>query len=171
MIVVMSAALVSCGSGERDVAATTIPAETALDAQISSAMQGAQLDVWGGGTPSPGGSTSMFFHRGHRAAEVYWTTDGWCVARLFTWSVERATSVTRFEVRYVTDRMFDDCVAAGEDELVLEVHDAARASGGQTLFGSYPDVNGTWTIRTACPTTGAAPCAFPGAAAAAAPWI
>jgi hypothetical protein len=169
--VVMSVALVSCGSGERDTAATTIPAEPALGAQISSAMQGAQLDVWGGGTPSPGGSTSMFFHRGHHAAEVYWTTNGWCVARLFTWSVERASSATRFDVRYVTDRTFDDCVAAGGDELVLEVYDEARAKGGWTLFGSYPDAHHTWTTRTACPTTGAAPCGFPGAAAAAAPWI
>lgn len=163
---------VSCGGRKAAEPSDSTPSSS-FESTIAASMQGAQLDVWGGGMPSPGGSTSMFFHRGDRAAEVYWTTNGWCVARLFTWSVERATSATRFDVRYVTHRSFDGCVAGTDHDLVLEVYDQSQSNGGRTLFGSYPDIDGTWTTRTACavgPAT-VSPCGFPAAAAGAAPWI
>jgi hypothetical protein len=172
--VAMAGALVSCGHGDGGTSversASTPPA---LESAIATAMQGSQLDVWGGGEPAPGGTTTMFVHRGHRAAEVYWTTDGWCVSRLFTWSVEHAVSATRFDVRYVANRKFADCVVASDDELVLEVFDESQTSGQRVMFGAYPSTDGTWTTRTTCSIreSAPAPCGFPAAAAAAAPWI
>jgi hypothetical protein len=134
-------------------------------ASITAELEGVQLDVWGGGEPAPGGTTSMFVHHGDRAAEVYWTTDGWCLARVYTWSLRHVLSDRAFDIHYEMDDQFTDCVMDGSDALDLRVFDVQHSANGATTYqGAYAE---TWTVRTKCSTTwnAAAPCGFNEAAA------
>lgn len=163
---------VSCG-GRTDAEPSDSTPSSSFESTIAASMQGAQLEVWGGGVPAPGGTTSMFVHRGNRAAEVYWTTNGWCVARLFTWSLEHVVSATRFDIRYVADRKFERCVQGAADDLVLQVYDESQSNGVSVQLGAYPALESTWVTRARCSVgaSATAPCGFTAAAAAAAPWI
>lgn len=150
---VMAAAMVSCATAE---AAAPSP-----EAGIVRSMQGVQLDVWGGGAPAPGRTTTMFVHHGDRAAELYWTTDGWCLARVLRWTVEDAQSATSFTIRYVAVEQHTACLMdSGDVELlrVVEVHDG----GGPVTMTGLWTTNDTWTVRTRCSEywDAPAPCGF-----------
>jgi hypothetical protein len=160
----MAGSAVSCGLAPDDTASAEASAASLLESTIAAQFEGVQLDVWGGGQPSPGSTTTAFVHHGSRAAEMYWKTDGWCLARVYTWSVQHAVSEESFTVRYEVDEQFTDCVVDTSDVLELNVFDVQHDLHGATYFGAYPD---TWTVRTQCTATwnSSSPCGFADVAA------
>lgn len=130
---------------------------------------GVMLDVWGGGDPSPGSTTTMFVHRGDRAAELYWTTGGWCLARVHRWALESVYSGRAFDAVYTVQQRFPDCMAGDESSVRFRVFDVHRIGGATVYVGADDEM---WTERTLCGSVWgpAGPCGFPGAAAAVPPW-
>ncbi len=165
LLVVSSGTVAAAGEHSRPATSVDRSAGRSLEQVIAAGMEGVQLDVWEGGAPSPGRTTTLFVHHGDRAAMLYWTTDGWCLARVYSWSVERAVSVSDFEVRYVPQQEFGDCVMAGDAVDVLKVVDVAHTARGDSVLASWNAA--TWTVRTTCPGAwnGPTPCGFAGVAA------
>ena len=161
----MLAMVVSCGTAQ--AATATTPMDRPLDQVIAAGMEGVQLDVWEGGAASPGRTTTLFVHHGDRAAMLYWKTDGWCLARVYTWSIEDAVSASNFEVRYVPREVVEDCVMASTRADLLTVVDVEHLLGGTTYRASWSGSTVTTTVRTKCTSQwdAAAPCGFAEAAA------
>lgn len=150
------ASLASCtprdaGAGEASVA------------DIAASLEGVQLDVWNGGRPSPGGSTTLFVHHDQWAAELYWKTEGWCLAHEYSWTVDDAVSAREFRVVYQVEQEYTDCVMAWGDTLSLSV----TSRGSEWLDGRYTVPFEQHTQRTVCSTAwdDPAPCGFVDAAA------
>ena len=143
-----------------------------VEQRIVASMQGAQLDVWVGGEPAPGRTTTMFVHRGLRAAELYWTTDGWCLARTFAWRLEHVQSDVAFDVRYTVDGQDTRCLMDDGDTLVVRLFDIGRVDGRRTWAGANSTPATGWTQRTHCTPAwdDPAPCGFPVEAITAAAW-
>jgi hypothetical protein len=160
-------AWVSVACAGAAAASTTPPSEPSLASTIAASMEGVQLEVVGGGAAAPGGSTVLFVHHGGRAAEVYWTTDGWCLSRVYTWKVEHATSSTSFELAYDVDHQYTDCVMAGVDHQVLAVSAAHHMLGQTSYDGVYTSGSGDAVVRTQCTSIWdyPSPCGFSAAAA------
>jgi hypothetical protein len=141
-----------------------------LDKTIASHWQGAQLDVIGGGAPTPGGNTVMYFLKGDWGAEVYWKTKNeWCALSTFNWKVTRATSPQAFSLDFREIHHFDACLAVPGDSHLVWMPTSTRTAAGRTVY------DGTYTFpvrydasRTMCSSNWAdpAPCGFPAAAAA-----
>jgi hypothetical protein len=157
----MAGSLVSC-----TVSASAESSATSLAHRIARSFEGAQLDVWGGGTPKPGSTTSMFFHHGTWAAEVYWTTDGWCLSRVYDWSVVDAVNEQRFSVEYRVVQEFPSCVNGFGHRLLLKVAGDGRAGDRSTFTAAYVAPFEQPTVRTICSTAwdDPSPCGFPAAA-------
>lgn len=155
----MTVAVVSCAAA--DAAASEAVGVRSMETVIARSLQGTQLDVWGGGPPTPGRATTMFVHRGDRAVELYWRTDGWCLARVLRWTVEDAHSASSFSIRYVAVRQYTDCLRDSGAAEVLRVVDVDGDTGRPTLTGWWA-ANDTWTVRTACSDRwdDPAPCGF-----------
>lgn len=145
--------------------AAAAAADTERD--VAASLQGVQVDVWDGGAPSPGRTTTMFVHRGDRALELYWTTDGWCVARAFTWRLEHVRARDSFDVLYSVIRQDTDCVMEEGDSVRYRVVAVDEAEGRTTWTGSYVREGGQWSVRTACAARWDAPspCGFADAGA------
>lgn len=162
--------LLSCGEagvpGSALLGVPHGPAESidpALEERIAGEMEGVQLDVWGGGRASPGRTTSMFFHHGDWAAQTYFTTDGWCLSRVYSWEVLSATSEQEFRLEYSVVEEFPDCVMPFGDELSFHVH----SRSGEWLDGEYVGPYDEYAQRTVCATAwdDPIPCGFADAAA------
>ncbi len=170
------AGLVSCGGSERSAG----PAEGISSAEVTSGAdaasrlqrairdewQGVQLDVYGGGDPAPGGTTTMLVQHGRWAAELYWKTDGWCLSRVYDWAVSHAVTESRFDVQYRVVQEHDDCVMGWGTRMVLAVDQAAVVDGRATWSGSYRLPAVQPTVRTQCSADwqDPAPCGFADAA-------
>jgi hypothetical protein len=157
----------STACAEAAAASTTSSSSPSLESIIAASMEGVQLEVVGGGAAAPGGSTMLFVHHGARAAEVYWTTDGWCLSRVYTWRVQHATSSTSFDVAYDVDQQYTDCVMAGERHSVLAVSAAHHLIGQASYDGVYTSGSGDAVVRTQCTPQWdyPSPCGFRAAAA------
>jgi hypothetical protein len=140
-----------------------------LDERIASHWQGAQLDVVGSGAPAPGGTTTMFFHKGSWAAMIYWKTkDAWCVARTYTWSVTKVTSESAFSLDYQVVDSFPSCVPDEGPQLEWAAT-GSHVVGASTVYDGHYAVPAVFDAsRTVCSNDWAdkAPCGFPAAAAA-----
>ena len=156
---VMLGVMVSCATAEAAARSTDGP--RSLEAVIAESMQGAQLDVWGGGSPSPGRTTTLFVHHGHAAAELYWTTDGWCLARELRWTIEDVHSATNFRVRYVATEQYPSCLMDTGRVEELQVVGTDDAAGLLRLTAVWRPGD-TWTVRTRCSVRwdDPAPCGF-----------
>jgi hypothetical protein len=148
--------------------AAPAPSSTSpFDAAIQDEWEGVQLEV-SGATPGPGGGTTMFFHHGTWAAEVYWRSpDDWCLARVYDWSVASATGTTSFNIEYSVAQEYVDCVPHWGEQLVLAVS-GARVSDGRTVYdASYTVGFQRPTLRVKCAHewNADAPCGFSMAAA------
>ncbi len=156
----MLALLVSCGAAQ--AAATTTPMDRSLDDIIAVRMEGVQLEVWGGGAPSPGRTTTLFAHHGDHAAMLYWNTDGWCLARVYSWSIEHVQSQSSFEVRYVTEQEFPDCLMHADGEAVLKVVAVDHLLGETRYTASWAGAAANWAVRTQCTNQwdASSPCGF-----------
>jgi hypothetical protein len=153
---------VTVSSAPAAAATTGVGNARSLSAAIARGLQGTQLDVWGGGVPSPGRATTMFVHRGDRAVELYWTTDGWCLARILRWTVEDVHSASSFAIRYVAVRQYPDCLMVSGAEEVLRVVDIDVDDAGRPALTGWWAANDTWTVRTTCSDrwNDPAPCGF-----------
>jgi hypothetical protein len=173
VLLAVSAACATADAGssrDASVAAdglTSNVAPSSLADAIAAGMEGAQLDVFGGGRATPGATTTMFVHHGDRAAEAYWTTDGWCLSRVYTWSVENVVSATEFDVRYDVQQQYTDCVMDWGRQLVLHVTDVDHLVGQTSYVGAYTSPFQTATVRTKCTSrwNTPSPCGFSEASA------
>ncbi len=166
----------SCGNGSHSATpparvssaevTSSVEVSSRLQGAISEELQGVQLDVYGGGEPAPGGTTTMLVQHGHWAAELYWKTDGWCLSRVYQWAVSNALSESRFDVQYLVGRELDDCVMSWGTRMVLSVEHAGVVDGRVTWFGTYRLPAEQATVRTQCSSDwrDPAPCGFADAA-------
>lgn len=162
--------LLSCGGSSVPGAAMegvphgpAVSVDPALEARIADELQGVQLEVWGSGQPSPGRTTSMFFHVGDRAAQTYFTTDGWCLSRVYSWKVLGAEDEQTFRLQYTVEAEYPDCAMPFGDELSFHVH--SRSS--EWLDGEYVTPFDHHAQRTVCASEwdDPIPCGFADAAA------
>jgi hypothetical protein len=162
--------ILSCGaSGAPGAALEGVPhgavasIDPELEARIADELEGVQLEVWGGGRASPGRTTSMFFHHGDWAAQTYFTTDGWCLSRTYSWKVLGAESEQTFRLEYTVVEEFPDCAMPFGDELSFHVHSRSR----EWLDGEYVTPYDHGAQRTVCAEVwdDPIPCGFADAAA------
>ena len=167
-----SASTIARGAGGPRPAAYVFPAgdPNTLEGRIANRMEGAQLDVLRGGAPTPGATTEIVFHHGNWAAEVYWKTDGWCLARVYTWRVLDAVSETQFRLDYRVTQEYTDCIMHWGDHQRLDVTGVRTVNGLTTLDARYGPPSDEPTTRTVCSMQwdDGSPCGF-GAAAAVRP--
>ncbi len=162
--------MLSCGtSGPPGAALEGVPhrpavsVDPALEASIAAEMEGVHLEVWGSSRPSPGRTTSMFFHHGDRAAQAYFTTDGWCLSRVYSWQVLGAENDQTFRLQYTVEEEYPDCAMPFGGELSFHVH--SRSS--EWLDGEYVTPYDHAAQRTVCAEEwdDPIPCGFADAAA------
>ena len=162
--------ILSCGaSGPPGAALVGVPhgpavsIDPTLESSIAAEMEGVQLEVWGSSEPSPGRTTSMFFHHGDRAVQTYFTTDGWCLSRVYSWKVLGAESDQTFRLQYTVEEEHPECAMPFGDELSFHVH--SRSS--EWLDGEYVTPYDHHAQRTVCATEwdDPIPCGFADAAA------
>ena len=142
------------------------PSAVGVEQAVANSLEGVQVDVWDGGAPSPGRTTTMLVHHGDRALELYWTTQGWCVARDYAWRLDHVWSTNSFDVTYTVVQQDTDCMAADGDTVRYRVADGEVVDGRTTWTGMYMATE-QWSTRTSCTARwdDPSPCGFADAGA------
>jgi hypothetical protein len=146
------------------VASSPIPgsgsSSTELADSIAASLEGIHVDVLGGGDPSPGRTTTVVTHSGQTAVENYWTTDGWCRSRVYSWEVTDVVDATRFTIAYHVEWEDSSCMSHWGDDIALEVTSVRQVEGDTVIEGRYDSVWDEPTVRTVCSRADAGGCAI-----------
>jgi surface antigen len=162
----MAAALLGCGTSSAmvRVASSPIPgaapSSTGLTDSIAASLEGIHVDVLGGGDPAPGRTTTVLAHSGTTAVESYWTTDGWCRSRVYSWEVTDVVDATRFTLAYQVEWEDTSCMSHWGDDITLDVTSVRRVGGDTVIEGGYDSVWDEPTVRTVCSRADAGGCAI-----------
>lgn len=142
----MAAALLGCGTSSAmvRVASSPIPgagsSSVGLGDSIADSLEGIHVDVLGGGDPSPGRTTTVLAHSGTTAVESYWTTDGWCRSRVYSWKVTDVVDATRFTIDYQVEWEDTSCMSHWGDDIRLDVTSVRQVEGDTVIEGRYDSV-------------------------------
>lgn len=131
-----------------------------LAESIAASLEGTHVDVLGGGDPSPGRTTTVLTHSGRTAVESYWTTDGWCRSRVYSWTVTDVVDAARFTIAYQVEWEDTSCMSHWGNDITLEVTSVRQVGADTVIEGRYGSVWDEPTVRTVCSGADSGGCAI-----------